>query len=137
MNLILILREKLDAALAEMRTLTEASEADDRDFTEEEQRQWNELDGQAESLRNRISRLEKQESQPATQRSGNGPVTGRPKPMADPNIGMEKKDLRSYSLIRAINAAATFDWRGAELEKEASEAVAKRLDGKLAQARAA
>lgn len=126
MNLLLILREKLDAALAEMRKLTEASEADDRDFTEDEQRQWNELDGQAESLRNRISRLEKQESQPATQRS-DGPIAGKPKPMGDPNIGMGKKDLRAYSLLRAIHAAATFDWRGAELEKEASEAVAKRL----------
>ncbi len=43
-------------------------------------------------------------------------------------IGMDNKDLRQYSLVRAIRAAANNDWRGAELEREASETIAKRLE---------
>lgn len=51
----------------------------------------------------------------------------RPVPMADPNIGMNPQEIRQYSLVKAINAAATGDWRNARLELEASEAVAKRM----------
>jgi HK97 family phage major capsid protein len=47
---------------------------------------------------------------------------------SNPNLlGMDEKEVRAYSLVRAINAAATGDWRGAELEREASEAVARQL----------
>jgi len=48
-------------------------------------------------------------------------------PADDPNnLGMDEKDLRKYSLLRAINAQANKDWRGAELEKEASDEIGKR-----------
>lgn len=46
---------------------------------------------------------------------------------SNPNIGMSRDEVQRYSLLRAINAAATRDWRGAELELEASAAVAKVL----------
>jgi HK97 family phage major capsid protein len=42
-------------------------------------------------------------------------------------IGMSDTELRKYSMVRLLNAMATGDWRGAELEKEASDAVAERL----------
>ena len=49
-------------------------------------------------------------------------------PAANPTIlGMDQKEVGSYSLLRAINAAASGNWKGAELEREASEAVATRL----------
>jgi len=41
-------------------------------------------------------------------------------------IGMEEKDLKDYSMFRAIKAAAKKDWRGAELEREVHIAVAER-----------
>lgn len=50
-----------------------------------------------------------------------------PVPTEDPNVlGMDAKEVRAYSMVRAINAMATGDWRGAELEREASDEIAKR-----------
>lgn len=52
----------------------------------------------------------------------------QPKPVSNPNLlGMDNKEVRTYSLLRAINAAATQNWRGAELEREASDEIAKRM----------
>ena len=42
------------------------------------------------------------------------------------HIGMEHKDVRRYSLMKAIRASATNDWRDAQLEHEASQEVARR-----------
>ncbi|MEY2654034.1 MAG: hypothetical protein RLZZ524_1062 [Pseudomonadota bacterium] len=42
------------------------------------------------------------------------------------HIGMERTDVRRYSLMKAIRASATGNWEGATLEREASEEVAKR-----------
>lgn len=59
--------------------------------------------------------------------------TFQAKPVSDPAmLGMDAKEVRQYSLVRAINAAAVRDWKGAELEREASEAVEQRT-GKAAQ----
>jgi len=50
---------------------------------------------------------------------------------SNPDIGLNHKEKREYSFIRAIDAAARQDWSGAGLEREASEAVAQKL-GKAA-----
>lgn len=42
-------------------------------------------------------------------------------------LGVSQRDLENYSLARAINAAAEKNWAGAGLEREMSDAVAKRL----------
>lgn len=42
------------------------------------------------------------------------------------HIGMERTDVRRYSLMKAIRASATGNWSEATLEREASEEVAKR-----------
>jgi HK97 family phage major capsid protein len=47
-------------------------------------------------------------------------------------IGMTPKEQRNYSMLRAVNAVVTGNWSGAELEREASDEVAKRV-GKDAQ----
>lgn len=44
-----------------------------------------------------------------------------------PEIGMEQKEAARFSLMRALNAMATGDWSKAGLEREASDAVAKKL----------
>lgn len=41
------------------------------------------------------------------------------------DIGMTEKEKKDFSFVRAINAAALRNWTGAELELEASDAVAK------------
>lgn len=43
-----------------------------------------------------------------------------------PEIGMTKKETKSFSVVRAINAMLTKDWSKAGLEREASEAFAQR-----------
>ncbi|MCC8368783.1 MAG: phage major capsid protein [Rickettsia endosymbiont of Oxypoda opaca] len=42
-------------------------------------------------------------------------------------IGMSEKEARSFSIIKAIKAAVAGNWRGAELEHEASTEIAKRV----------
>jgi len=53
-------------------------------------------------------------------------------PESSAEIGMSDKEVRSYSLVRAINAMVTRDWSDAGLELEASRAVADKV-GKKAQ----
>ena len=53
-----------------------------------------------------------------------------PKPQvqsAPDNLDMEVKEKRSYSMFRAISAAASGNWTKAGLEREASDEIAKRL----------
>lgn len=47
-----------------------------------------------------------------------------------PEIGMTEKEVKSYRFLRVINALATNDWRGAEFERECSEAVARQIGKK-------
>ncbi len=57
------------------------------------------------------------------------PLASEPVKPSDPtHLGMGEKDLRGYSLVRAIRAAATGDWSQAGLEREASDEVAKQLN---------
>jgi len=53
-------------------------------------------------------------------------------PIADPSdLGMDEREVRSYSIVRAIRAAVDGDWSNAQLEREASDEIAKRT-GKAA-----
>lgn len=47
----------------------------------------------------------------------------------DANIGMSKKEVERFSVIRAINAMLKNDWSKAGLEREASEAFAEKAKG--------
>ena len=52
---------------------------------------------------------------------GNQPIATR-----SDEVGLSKKEQRNYSLARGVKAMATGNWSGAELEKEASDEIAKR-----------
>ena len=52
---------------------------------------------------------------------GNQPIATR-----SDEVGLSKKEQRNYSLARGVQAMATGNWSGAELEKEASDEIAKR-----------
>ena len=115
------LMEKRAALIAEARKLVDGAEQAKRGLDEGEARRYDEILLEIDVLNKRI---ERQQSlallEDNLQRSA-----GRSVPAAE--IGMAPKEIRQYSLIRAINAQLRGDWRGAELEREASEAVAKRL----------
>jgi HK97 family phage major capsid protein len=51
----------------------------------------------------------------------------RKQEVIDPRIGMSEKEARQFSIVRAINALANHNWNLAPFEKEASDAVAKRI----------
>ena len=44
-----------------------------------------------------------------------------------PDLGLTEKEARSYSFLRAMNAAASGDWKGAGFELECSRAAAAKL----------
>ncbi len=51
-----------------------------------------------------------------------------PRALSNPNlIGMSNAEQRDYSFVKAIRALMTGDWKGAELELEASRTIAKAL----------
>ncbi len=47
----------------------------------------------------------------------------KPAPISS-DIGMSDKEIRRYSMFRAINAIIANDWKGSELERDASKATA-------------
>ena len=51
---------------------------------------------------------------------------GTAKPLEQKNIGLSEKESRGYSIVRAIKAMTTGDWSDAQLEKEASDEVARK-----------
>lgn len=53
-------------------------------------------------------------------------VLATAKPIGAPDLGMDKKEQRAYSIRNAILAAATGNWKNAGLEREAHEAIVKR-----------
>lgn len=80
--------------------------------------------GEAERCRTNLEMTERA----AQARVNFTPLAAAPARRDDPTLlGMDNKDLRSYSVLRAIRAAASQNWGDAGLEWEASEAVAKRL----------
>jgi HK97 family phage major capsid protein len=108
------------------RGLLDTAEKDGRNLTADEEKRYADLISEADSIQGRIDR-EKELQQREAQMLQPDRRGVRPVPMADPNIGMNPQEIRQYSLVKAINAAATGDWRNARLELEASEAVAKRM----------
>lgn len=126
------LREKRNGILAQARALLDAAEAQDRNLTEPEQGQYDGFMSQVDEL---DARIERQERQQRLETDGQAPTTvpvhQRSQPSAD--IGMSNREVRQYSLVRAIRATAAAmrgDARAmdeAGLEMDASRAVAQQL----------
>ena len=121
-----LMRRKADL-LAEARRLNDGAEQENRDLSEQESTRYNEIMAEVEQINGRIERGQRLENlEQAAGRAGERQI------VTDGQIGMTRDELRRYSIVRAINAAASQDWRNAQLEREASEAVAKRM-GRSAQ----
>jgi len=112
-------------SLAEARALLDTAEGETRDLNEDEQKRYDDALSQADVLEKRIERAEALGGKDARYASP-GPVT-KPNPNDGASIGMSNAEVDRYSIVRAIRAAASGDWREAGLEREASEEVAKRL----------
>lgn len=109
------------------RAILDAAEGEGRGLNEDEERNYGELLSTVDGLQAKIEReqdLERREA--ALEEPVRAPIKPSSKP-GDAAIGMSAGDVRRYSLVRAIHAMATGDWRNAKLELEASQAVAKRL----------
>lgn len=119
---ILELRRKRAAKIAALRQLLDNADAEQRGLSEQETQDYETLQSDIEALDGEISRRERLD-----ELESGLDAPARPEPEQDTNIGMEDRDIREYSLVRAIRAASNQDWRGAELEREASEAVAQRM----------
>lgn len=116
------LREKRAKLIADARALVEAADKEKRGLNPEEQGKFDAFMAEADTMAKDIERREKLE----------GVEAGLVRPAGatvpnDPSIGMGARELGNYSLLRAIRAAATGNWGEAGLEREASEAVAKKV----------
>lgn len=132
------LRRKRAALIEKARHLVDEVDKRDGIMTEQERNDYDATMAEIETLAGDIRRLEQLEAlgpqQPAEgQQNGAQGATQQRRPMPDPQIGMERRDLRQYSLLRAIRAAyaarrgESNAWAQAPLEREASDAVARRL----------
>lgn len=116
------LRHDHAALVQQARGIVDQAGSDNRDLTNEERERY---DGLMEQIDARVADIERLERLEEQERRNRQPAQPAHRP--NPAIGMSQGDLRAYSLTRAILAAATQDWRGAELEREASEAVSQRV----------
>ncbi len=122
---ILELRRKRAATIQKAQHLLDIADQEERALTKEEAQDHDKLMAEIEELQNDIERRTRM-----AQLAGEGGAAddeGRQTRSQDPNLGMGSEELRNYSLLKAIRAAANNNWRGAELEQEASQATAERL----------
>lgn len=119
------LMRKRSELIAEARRLNNTAEGANRDLSEQEAARYQEIMAEVEQINGRIERSQRLENL-----EGVAGRTGERQIVADGEIGMSRDDLRRYSIVRAINAAASQDWRGAEMERDASEAVSRKMGRK-------
>lgn len=123
MNTIRELRNESANLKVEGESLFAKADAEKRGLNDAEKTRIDEINARRDEIAQDIKRRE------ALGVSGepNQPVAGRKEAPSDPDLGLSAKDVRNYSIVRAVRAAVSGDWREAALEKEASDAVAKKV----------
>lgn len=128
---ILELRRQKAGLVEKARHLLDLVDQEERGMSDQEEKDYDGFMSEIENLDKDIRRREALE-QRAGMAGGADPTKPDPDGQPDPKIGMERKDLRNWSLVRAIRAMDAARrgerqaWKGAELELEASQAVAQR-----------
>jgi HK97 family phage major capsid protein len=109
-------------------------EADGRDMTPEEVERYNTDHEAVGEITNRIERARQLEAlrglTPATdpQPAAGDPQGGElPTETVPGQIGLTVAQARQFNILRAVQATIDGDWRGAEFERECSQAVADQL----------
>lgn len=113
------LRDKRAGLKVEAQTILDKATAEKRELTVEEREKFDALTAQIDALHEDIKRVERMSVLNAE------PQERSQNPTAE--IGMTDKEIKKYSIVRAINAAVNNNWSAAGLEKDASDAVAKRF----------
>jgi len=126
MNRLERLRQARAKLIADARSMLDKAEAEQRDLKPDEVTQYDALMAQVSTKDSEIRR-EEQLAQAEARDLEPQRQAMRPVPNDAAHIGMTTREANRYSLVRAIRAAVNSDWRGAELEREASEATAQRL----------
>jgi len=98
-------REQLATKQGEMRTLIETAEAETRDFNEDEQKQFDNLEKEAKSIEQRIARLEKAENM-------NASGAGKQKQKTE----KEQKEERKQELEQAFRSYIRRGWNNMPAE---------------------
>jgi HK97 family phage major capsid protein len=127
---IKLLMRKKDELLAKRQAILDKIAEENRKYTDEERAEDKSLQEQVTDLDEQIRNAQEIEQQRAgipPNQPKPGIQVGELQPLQDPNIGMGGNEIKQYSLIRAIRAAASGNWRDATLEKEASDAVMKKM----------
>lgn len=117
---IVEMKEKRAELLKRAREIVERAQEEERALTAEEREQYDKIMQEVDDLTETIRRMEKAAAYDAV-------LDQHGRVVSEGRIGMSQQEVRQYSLLRAIRAAASGDWRGAELEREASQAVAEQL----------
>ena len=125
MTAIRELRQKRAALVEKARHLVDICDGEARSMNEAEVRDYEGFMDEIDSIGADIERRE--QLQDLSEEMGGMNRHGDGDDVVDTNIGMSKREMARYSIVRAIRAAGNRDWRGAELEKEASEAFAQRV----------
>ena len=122
------MRQRRAELVEQARALLDGADAAERGLTAEEETRYGELEQEIGRLGTEIGRREQTQAWQAELGQPAGAAGGRDSALRpDPAVGMSPREAQRYSLVRAINAAIRNDWRGAGLEREASEATAQRL----------
>lgn len=122
------MRRRRAELVEQARALLDGADGAERGLTAEEDQQYAQLEQQIEAMGQDIQRRETVQGWQQELGQPAGAAGGRDSALRpDPSVGMSRQERQRYSLVRAINAAVRNDWRGAELEAEASRAVEQRL----------
>lgn len=122
------LRQTAAAKVRDAQAIVEQANTEKRGLKDEERTRLDALQTEARGLIADAERVEGQDQLNADLRALLPNGGNRP----DPRIGLDGPDLRNYSILRAIRAAADAPknpraWDNAQLELEASRAVAEKL----------
>lgn len=118
------LKQKRAELIGQARAILDKADTEKRGLTADEQKEYDGRYTQIDAMKADIDRRE------ALARDEAGIERVDPASRPDPTLDMGEGEQRQYSLVRAISAAASGDWRGAEFEREASEATAEKLGRK-------
>ena len=102
-------------ALKRAEAVAKDAEKENRDLTDDERTVYDGAMTEARSFNARIERAADLDAEMGI----------HPADAPSPNIDMEPKEVKRYSILRAINAQATGDWSKAGFERECSERVAE------------
>lgn len=117
------LRAKRQAKVAEAKSIAQKAIDEKRELTPEDREKFDAIMVEVTAIDESIKRVVQLigVEQPAPE----GEQSGRRVP--SPEIGMTRSEAKRYSLLRAVRAAITGNWKDAGLEREASNAVEKQL----------